>query len=213
MGDTGDYVCWGASGHAKVLTDVIQGLSGRVLAYFDREPKPSVVPGVPVFVGYAGFRAWIESCPEPKAVCGVVAIGHCGPDRVNLLRLFQEHGLSTQAVVDKHAHVSATSQLGNGVQVLPFALVAANCFIGDACIINHRASVDHECVLREGVHVAPGAILCGCVSVGVDVFIGAGAIILPRLVIGDRVTIGAGAVVTKDVPSGVTVVGNPAKII
>ena len=31
--------------------------------------------------------------------------------------------------------------------------------------------------------------------------------------IGDNVTIGAGSVVVKDVPSGVVVVGNPAKVI
>ena len=44
-----------------------------------------------------------------------------------------------------------------------------------------------------------------------DVNIGAGAVILPGIKLGKGCTIGAGAVVTKDVPAGVTVVGNPAK--
>jgi len=41
--------------------------------------------------------------------------------------------------------------------------------------------------------------------------IGANATIICGVTIGKRASIGAGAVVTKDVPPGVTVVGNPAK--
>jgi len=41
--------------------------------------------------------------------------------------------------------------------------------------------------------------------------IGANATILPGKVIGEDAFVGAGALVTKDVPAGVTVVGNPAK--
>lgn len=49
------------------------------------------------------------------------------------------------------------------------------------------------------------------IHIGTDVWIGSGAIILPGVTIGDNAIIGAGSVVTKDVPAGVTVVGNPAR--
>ncbi|TBR22377.1 MAG: sugar O-acetyltransferase, partial [Reyranella sp.] len=48
--------------------------------------------------------------------------------------------------------------------------------------------------------------------IGADVWIGGGAIILPGVSIGDGAIVGAGAVVTRDVPAGVTIVGNPAKV-
>ena len=92
------------------------------------------------------------------------------------------------------------------------AVVAAGAAVGAACIINHKASVDHECVVGDGVHVAPGATICGCVTVDSNVFIGAGAVILPRLEIGRDSIIGAGAVVTKNVPAKSIIVGNPGRI-
>ncbi len=51
------------------------------------------------------------------------------------------------------------------------------------------------------------------VTVGKNVWIGGGAILLPGITVGDDAIIGAGAVVTRDVPSGATVVGNPARLI
>src|SRR3982751_3106556 len=49
------------------------------------------------------------------------------------------------------------------------------------------------------------------VRIGSDVWIGGGAIILPGVTIGDGALIGAGSVVTRDVGTGVTVMGNPAR--
>ena len=46
-----------------------------------------------------------------------------------------------------------------------------------------------------------------------DVSIGQNATILPGIRLGRGCIVGAGAVVTKDVPSGVTVAGNPAKVL
>ncbi len=53
----------------------------------------------------------------------------------------------------------------------------------------------------------------GKVKIGNNVFIGASSLILPGVKIGDNVIIGAGSVVTKDIPSGMVVAGNPARVI
>lgn len=49
------------------------------------------------------------------------------------------------------------------------------------------------------------------VTIGRNVWIGGGALIMPGVTIGDDAIIGAGSVVTKDIPSGATAKGNPAR--
>jgi len=51
------------------------------------------------------------------------------------------------------------------------------------------------------------------ISIGEEVWIGGSSVICPGVSIGSKSIIAAGAVVTKDVPEGMIVGGNPAKII
>jgi acetyltransferase-like isoleucine patch superfamily enzyme len=93
------------------------------------------------------------------------------------------------------------------------AIVAEEAVLGRQCIINTRASVDHECILEDGVELAPAATFCGLVHAERHAWICAGATVLPRIRIGQDAIVGAGAVVTQDVPAGQTVVGVPARAI
>ena len=51
------------------------------------------------------------------------------------------------------------------------------------------------------------------IVIGDNVWLGGGAIVLPGVTIGDNTVVGAGAVVSRDLPSDVVAVGNPARII
>jgi sugar O-acyltransferase (sialic acid O-acetyltransferase NeuD family) len=212
MAETRQYAIWGSSGHAKVLAGLIAEQGGRIVALFDNDPSAkSVVDGLPVLVGEAGFSEWLE-CKRPgPAVSGLVAIGGWrGRERLSIQRRFREAGLSLHPLVHNRANVAASAVLGEGSQVLAHAVLAADVRIGEACIVNHKASVDHESILGDGVHVAPGATICGCVEIGENAFIGAGAVLLPRLKIGRNAIVAAGAIVIRDVGEGQRVAGNPA---
>lgn len=209
-----NFVLWGSAGHAKVLAEIIYSKGGNVLALFDNQKVTSALNGVPIYFGIAGFRSWLESCENLIDVAGLVSIGGSnGIDRLEIQALFKGSGIATPTLTHPTAVISDTAFLDSGTQVLALANIAAEVQVGKACIINHRASIDHECILGDGVHVAPGGTLCGCVRLANNVFVGAGAVILPRLSIGENAVIGAGAIVTKDIPAGTTVAGNPARII
>lgn len=70
-------------------------------------------------------------------------------------------------------------------------------------------TADHP---REAAARASGVEFGHPIRIGRNVWIGGGAIILPGLTIGDGAIVGAGSVVTHDVPAGVTVMGNPARV-
>jgi acetyltransferase-like isoleucine patch superfamily enzyme len=84
---------------------------------------------------------------------------------------------------------------------------------GEACIINTGATVDHDCVLADAVHVCPGAHIAGNVEIGARTWFGIGAVARQGIRIGANAMIGAGSVVIHDLPDDVTVAGNPARIL
>ena len=206
------FVIWGCSGHAKVLADLIKNKNWCIEAFFDNKQVQTIEKGVPVYFGEHGFHTWLRQQKNIDNIYALVAIGgHGGADRIKIQKLFREAGLKLDAIIHPTAYVCGSATLGAGTQVLAQAVVAASSMLGDACIVNHKASVDHDCVVGAGVHLAPGATVCGCVTIENNVMVGANAVVLPRLKIGSGSIIGAGAVISKDVPPDSTIVGNPGR--
>lgn len=104
--------------------------------------------------------------------------------------------------------------------VSPTAWVGAYCTIdsgrgrtttiGDSVMLMHCVHVGHDVIIGEGTEIAPMTSIGGWVVIGKRVSIGQGVTIKNRITIGDGAVLGMGAVVIRDVPPGVTVVGNPA---
>lgn len=106
--------------------------------------------------------------------------------------------------------------IGSGAILQPFVTLTANIIIGRCFHANIYSYVAHDCVIGDFVTFAPSVHCNGNVHIHDHAYIGTGAILRQGtpdkpLTIGAGAIVGMGAVVTKDVPPGVTVIGNPAR--
>jgi maltose O-acetyltransferase len=127
------------------------------------------------------------------------------------------------------------SEVGDGVVVKP----PFQCDYGSQISIGARTFVNYGCVILDVVPVRIGAhcqiatnvqLLAAThpvdpeprregweygepITIGDNVWLGGGAIVCPGVTIGDDTVVGAGAVVTRDLPSRVVAVGNPARVL
>ena len=207
-------VMWGVSDQCRVNYPILKHLGCRIEALIDSTPgKCSPFEDVPIYAGEDGLDCFLKAC-QVEDIGFVIAIGNpFGNVRMQLHTLMKKKGLSPVSFAEQTALICKTATYGEGLQVMPAAIVHNDVRIGDQCIINTRALVEHDCVLKNGVEIGPGAVLCGRVNVGENSWIGANATIRPRVTIGDNTIIGAGAVVVTDIPSNVVAVGVPAKVI
>jgi sugar O-acyltransferase (sialic acid O-acetyltransferase NeuD family) len=208
-----EVLLWGGTGQAKVVRPIIEHYGSRVVAVFDDTPSlPPTFSDVPLFHGWAAFQRWIVQRDRSRlGFCVAIGNPH-GRVRLALSEKLKAEGLRCIPVIHPHACIEPNAMIGEGCQIHAGAIVGAEVRLGRQCIINTKASVDHECVLEDGVEIAPGATLCGLVCVQVNGWVCAGATILPRLTIHADAVVGAGAVVTRDVPPGTTVIGVPAAL-
>lgn len=103
--------------------------------------------------------------------------------------------------------------LGNGVALMAGVIVNPDSVIGDFCILNTGAQLEHNCYMGEFSHLSAGSITGGKVQIGKFSAITLGVTIIDRVNIGENTVVGSGAVVLKDLPANVLAYGNPATVI
>ncbi len=208
------FIFWGATGQAKVLRDCLKSDETLIALFDNNESVPPPFSDLPLFYGWEQFKNWKAQQTAGRPIHFLVAIGGShGNERLDIHDRLEAMGLTPGVAIHPSAVVASSVKITGGSQVLASSTVCVESQIGRSCIINTAASVDHECILEDGVHICPGAHLAGQVHVGRNSMIGTGAVILPRVKIGKNSIVGAGAVVIEDVPNNVVVVGNPARIL
>ena len=114
-------------------------------------------------------------------------------------------------------YISEKAKRKTGIEIHPGATIGKGLFIdhGTGVVIGETAIIGNNVTLFHGVTLGGTGKEKGKrhPTIGNNVFIGSGAKILGNIIIGDNVKIGANAVILKNVPSNVTIVGVPGKIV
>ena len=198
---------YGAGGHSKVITDILNSLGIKVLGVFDDKPSGAKLKTMAID---SGVRVQGSSFPKLNAPL-IISVGD------NLRRAELDTMLRDRAEYGKAIHgttiISDKATIGEGTVILQGAIVQSAAKVGRHVLVNTAASIDHDNEIGDYAHISPHATLCGHVKVGEGTHIGAGAVVIPSIKIGKWCTIGAGTVVIRDIPDYATAVGNPARII
>jgi acetyltransferase-like isoleucine patch superfamily enzyme len=126
-------------------------------------------------------------------------------------------------------------QIGDETKIGAFVEIQKNASVGRRCKISSHTFICEGVTIEDYVFVGHGVTFVNdsfprATTLGGELqtqsewtvettvvkqgaSIGSGATILSNVTIGERAIVGAGAVVTRDVPAGVIVIGNPARVL
>lgn len=203
---------FGASGHAKVIIDIVEREGHyQLFALFD----DNVALHGHDFFGYpvlGGRDVLLTAYRQGEISATIVAIGN-NAIRANVANWLVQQGMARVSAVHPSAQLGRGVTIGVGSVLMAGVIVNADTVIGDEVIINTGATIDHDNVIANAVHIAPGCHLCGHVTVGESSFIGAGSVLIPSVTVGSHVVVGAGTTVLTDVADNLRVAGSPCRLI
>ena len=203
---------FGASGFGREAMPLVrQQLAGSNvrIVFVDDNPPAVDLNGHPVLT----YQQFLQERADEKFIS--IAIADSGIRKILTDRCVSD-GVRVLDVTANNAVLMDAVDIGEGFIISPFVTITSNIKIGKGFHANIYSYVAHDCVVGDYVTFAPSVKCNGNVVIEDHAYIGTGAIIKQGrsgkpLVIGKGAVVGMGAVVTKDVPPGVTVVGNPAK--
>lgn len=209
------YAVYGASGCGRSIMPIArqmlttQGISLEKLYFIDDQPTQDKINGQAV-VRYDDF---LQIPADQRYV--VIAIAN-SQIRAKLAAKLTEHDVHAWTIQSVQTLIMDQVELAEGAALSPFVTLTSNIKIGKHFHANLYSYVEHDCIIGDFVTFAPRVSCNGNVIIEDHAYIGTGAVIKQGtpdkpLVIGRGAVVGMGAVVTKSVPTGVTVVGNPAR--
>lgn len=193
----------GASGHAKVIADIIIKSGDVLVGFLDDNPDlPDSIIGFPNLGDISHYREYADQCSF------IIGIGN------NHIRknIAESMCVRWYTAIHPSAQIALDTHIGEGTVIMPNAVVNTSAVLGKHCILNTGAVAEHDNRIGDYVHISPNAALCGTVCVGDLTHIGAGVVVKNNVSICGNVIVGAGAAVVSNIDAEGIYVGIPAKM-
>lgn len=204
-------VVLGAGGHGQVVADILlrmadAGADLTIAGYLDDNAS------------LAGLR--LLGLPVMGRLCDLTSLEHdavvvaMGGNQTRCRLASELTSRGERFVVASHprAVIAPDVSIGPGCMVCAGVVINPGSVLGAHAILNTGCTIDHHNHIGDYAHIAPGVHLGGDVQIGAGTLVGIGSSVLPQHSIGEWAVIGAGSVVTRNIPSGVTALGIPARI-
>jgi sugar O-acyltransferase (sialic acid O-acetyltransferase NeuD family) len=206
-----EIIVIGGGGHAKVVISILRKRGDNVVGYTDLL-NHGVILGIPYLGSDSELVALAVGARKLSAVLAVGQVG-LGQARYEVRTRLQSlsPSLSFPLIVSPDAVVNEGVSGGEGAVVMDGVVVNTGAIIGRGAIVNTNSTIEHDVVLEDWVHVAPGATISGGVAVGRFSMIGAGATVIEGIKIAPGCMVGAGATVVNDLTEPGVYVGSPAR--
>lgn len=195
----------GASGHGKVVADIALKMNKwQCIAFLDDDEK------IESSLGFEVIGRSVDAFSHINDWDIFVGIGN-NSTREEIQERLEAWGASIPILIHPSAVIGEQVELNLGTVVMAGVVINCCTRIGKGCIINTGATIDHDNVIKDYVHLSPGVHTAGTVKVGQRTWLGIGSVVSNNVNITSGCKIGAGAVVVKSITVTGTYVGIPAR--
>ena len=192
----------GTGGHAKVIADIVLRSGDNLVGFLTSDRDKDTFVGKPIL---GDETAYVEY----RDCCFIIAIGN---SKVRERISNSMAGVEWYTAIHPSSTISRiNTSIGGGTVVMANAVINPFAQIGNHCIINTNATVEHDDVIEDFSHISVGTKLAGNVKIGKRTWVGMGATVSNGIRVCEDCMIGAGAVVVKNIEVSGTYVGVPAK--
>jgi len=208
-----NVVIIGASGHAKVVIDIIeQNNEYNIIGLIDSfKPINSKVFEYNI-IGHEDELLALKE--KYNFDTGIIAIGDNWTRKKVYKKIIDiDPNFNFISAIHPKSIIGKNVEIGNGSVIIAGAIINSDSKIGKFCIINTKASLGHDGDLKEFSSLAPNSTVGGNVKIGTCSAICIGANILQDIVIGEHSIIGGASLVNRNVDNNRLVYGIPAKVI
>ncbi|MCF8296005.1 MAG: hypothetical protein K9J13_00550 [Saprospiraceae bacterium] len=206
-------IIWGSKNHARYTIDTIEKEDKyKIECLYD----PTLNDDIEVY-GYHVFgiqKSFSEIVRSKDIFGGIIAIGDNWVRKLMYDEIVKSiPDFKFVSIIHPNAQIGRNTIIGDGALIMAGVIVNTDAQVGKCCFLATKASLEHNCIMRDFSSISAGVITGGHTEIGELSALTLGVITFDHVKIGNQSVIGAASLVTRDIPDNVVAYGIPAKIV